>query len=91
MCIRDRGTVMHDPPRHLFYSDRANQRDMLRRTGLQELHFAVREAAWPFPESLSEARTAGLFAKYVIAAISIPISRLVPGWGNTFLYLGRRA
>ena len=79
-----------DPPRHIFYSDRHNQRDLFAKAGFEELHFALKECAWPYPEKWSKCKSAGLKLKFLFAKCSMGISFLNPYWGNTFLYLGRK-
>jgi SAM-dependent methyltransferase len=82
--------LFHEPPRHIFYSDHRNQRDLFVMAGFEELHFEVREFAWPFPESWSACRSAGDRMKYLLARGSMALCALVPRWGNTFLYVGRK-
>ena len=84
------GRLAAHPPFHVFFANRDNQRRFFARVPLDEHHFAVTERGWPFPERLADVSSVGGFAKYVIARASMTLSGRVPGWGNTFIYAGRK-
>jgi len=78
------------PPTHIFFANSKNQREFFRNHSLEELHFEIKEYEWPFPESLAECKGPGGFLKYAAAKFSLLASRLNKGWGNTFIYVGRK-
>ncbi len=82
--------VMEHNPTHMFFSDRSNQQKMVANKGVVQVHFSVREAAWPFPDKISLANGFGSFCKAIIAKISIMMSKVFTSFGNTFIYVGRK-
>ena len=87
--IQNKWLVYHSPT-HMFFSNSKNQQKMLEHNKIEQLHFSVKEEAWPFPEKVSLFNGIGNFIKGLIARISMIISKLNPNWGNTFIYVGRR-
>lgn len=81
-------TVTHTPT-HIFMSDRKNQRQFFNKFNLEEVHFEIIENAWPFPETFNQFEGIGSKLKWIIAKLSIFISRLFKNkLGNTFMYAG---
>lgn len=76
-------------PTHIVFTNRQNQKKFFNDLNLQQVHFELSEAEWPFPPSLSEAK--GMVSKlnFVIAKISMALKKLNSNWGNTFIYLGK--
>ncbi len=77
-------------PTHMFFSNRKNQRAFFENFDLEELHFNIREAEWPYPASIAGSIGIGGKIKATIAKISILISSFNNNWGNTFIYVGRK-
>lgn len=71
-------------PLHLFFSNRFNQKQFFERAGLKVDYFEVNDQMWPFPETYKEAK--GFYGKnfFLLAKVSLMISRLYPKWGTTF-------
>ena len=82
--------VVNHPPTHQFFSNSNNQQKFFKQFTLNELHFEITEASWPFPSSIKEAEGTGNKIKSIIAKFSILISSLNKNWGNTFIYVGRK-
>ncbi len=88
--IRPHRTVT-DPPYHILLSDARNQRQFFKDCGLTELHFAIAEDPWPFPVSLREAKGLQHKISWLIAKLSLSVTRLIgKGWGNIFIYAGKK-
>lgn len=82
--------VTSDPPYHVFFSNHRNQVGFFNSMGLEQLEYITREDAWPYTSRISEVKSIGSLFKYVLAKLSKFICLLVPGSGNTFLYVGRK-
>jgi 2-polyprenyl-3-methyl-5-hydroxy-6-metoxy-1,4-benzoquinol methylase len=82
--------VTNHAPTHIFFSNYNNQKLFLESMGLTTTHYLISENAWPFPESIKQVDSLGKFIKYIIGRISIALSKIVPNYGNTFLYVGRK-
>ena len=74
----------------MFFSNRKNQRGFFKNFDLEELHFNIREAEWPYPTSISRAQGLVGKLKAIIAKLSIVLSSLNKNWGNTFIYVGKK-
>jgi 2-polyprenyl-3-methyl-5-hydroxy-6-metoxy-1,4-benzoquinol methylase len=83
--------VASHPPTHIFFANSTNQRNFFKNFPLQELHYELAESEWPFPEKWEEVKGIGSAFKFVIAKFSISIKPLSKNWGNTFIYIGRKA
>jgi 2-polyprenyl-3-methyl-5-hydroxy-6-metoxy-1,4-benzoquinol methylase len=81
--------VSHTPT-HIFFTNAKNQRDFFKRFPLEEIHFDITEAPWPYPNSWGEAQGVGGKVKALIAQFSMMVSKLFNNWGNTFIYVGRK-
>ncbi len=83
--------VVSHPPTHIFFANSTNQRNFFKNYSLQELHFELAESEWPFPEKWEEAKGIGGVFKFLVAKISMALKPLSKNWGNTFIYVGRKA
>ena len=77
-------------PTHIFFSNSNNQLRFFERAGLKTILFEVHENAWPYPESINEVKSVGMFIKYIIGLKSKFIGLFLPKYGNTFLYVGQK-
>lgn len=87
LALRPGATSSH-PPTHLTFTTRSSQRAFFSGLGLRELHFSVVDNVWPYPRRWRDATGPVGKAKWCIGAASRGVSRLVPGLGNAFFYLG---
>jgi 2-polyprenyl-3-methyl-5-hydroxy-6-metoxy-1,4-benzoquinol methylase len=78
-------------PTHIFFSNRSNQLNLFKALSFQTIEYTVTERAWPYPYKLADVKSLGGFLKWTIAKISILISLIIPPWGNTFFYAGRKS
>lgn len=84
--------VVFYPPYHIFFSNAKNQRQFFNDCGLLETHFNISESAWPFPESIKEAKGIKNKLMAIIAKGSIAITKTIGknrNWGNVFIYTGK--
>ena len=77
-------------PRHIFYSNKKNQKSFLEHCGLETLDYNVFESSWPFPRNPSQCKTVRQKIMYHIANLSIQLSKSNRNWGNIFLYIGKQ-
>jgi 2-polyprenyl-3-methyl-5-hydroxy-6-metoxy-1,4-benzoquinol methylase len=77
-------------PTHIFFSNYKNQLDFFESMGMRTEKYILKENAWPYPEKLSQVNSISSFVKHVFAKCSILMSYLLPDYGNTFLYVGRK-
>ena len=77
-------------PTHIFFSNRKNQRSFFKQFEIEELHFNIDEAEWPYPQSIKNAYGIGEKTKAIIAKISILLSSLFKNQGNIFIYVGKK-
>lgn len=82
--------ISHHAPTHTVYTNRQNQRQMLKMAGFKHIHYHVHEFPWPFPEYLHQVKSVKQALMFIFGKASVMISALIPGWGNTFLYLGKK-
>ncbi len=87
--INSNYTTSH-PPTHIIFSDVQNQLRFFEQFSLKTEYYRVVENCWPYPEKINEIRSPGSLLKYFIGKLSIFISWFIPGYGNTFLYVGRK-
>ncbi|MDX1903173.1 MAG: class I SAM-dependent methyltransferase [Thermonemataceae bacterium] len=80
----------HHVPYHIFYANAKNQKVFLERLGLQTLSYQIEEQPWPFPASWQGAQGFKNKVLYLIARLSISLSKLNSNWGNIFIYIGRK-
>lgn len=82
--------IANHTPTHIVFTNRQNQKDFFLEQGLQLLHWNISEAEWPFPSTFESAK--GLVGKinFLIARLSMLLSKSNPRWGNTFIYLGQK-
>jgi 2-polyprenyl-3-methyl-5-hydroxy-6-metoxy-1,4-benzoquinol methylase len=81
--------VRHYTPYHITFSNNKNQLQLFKKLKFDTYFWHVYEAPWPYPDRL----TKSLFGncKYIIAKVSIALSRVLPlPWGNRFVYVGRK-
>lgn len=78
------------PPTHIFYSNNKNQLEFFKTLKLETLRYTIVENSWPYPESLKQIKSFGLLLKFIVAFISKLLANFYPGYGNTFLYVGRK-
>ena len=82
--------LLPDPPYHIFFSDRKNQQQFFADCGLKQVHFEVKEDAWPFPPTLAQAKGFTQKLNAIVAKISMATSRFFRrSAGNTFIYAGQ--
>ena len=77
-------------PTHIFFSDHSNQLEFFESFGMRTETFILMENGWPYPEKFDQVNSLGTFVKYVLAKCSVIMSYLIPNYGNTFLYVGRK-
>lgn len=80
----------NDAPAHIFYSNVINQQKLFVDVGLEKQMMVVIEKEWPMPYTISDAKDLAGYFKYFIGKFSIFISNLVPNYGNTFMYVGKK-
>jgi SAM-dependent methyltransferase len=79
-------------PYHVILATRAGQRTFFERMGLEELEYAVHEAAWPAPARLTSAvvKQPRSLALYALRRASQLTSMACPNrFGNRYFYAGR--
>lgn len=89
VSLQKKWKVYHSPT-HMFFSNKKNQQRMLEHDKIEQLHFSIKEEAWPFPEKISFSNGIGDFIKGLIARLSMFSSKFNSNWGNTFIYVGRK-
>ncbi len=77
-------------PTHLFFSNYQNQLDFFTKFNLKLIEYRISDNPWPFPETIRQVKGLGDFIKFAIGFISRFTSKIIPKWGNTFLYVGRK-
>lgn len=77
-------------PTHIFFSNKKNQLNFFKKFELKTLEYYAKENTWPYPEKIKDAKTVGLLFKYMIGKLSIFLSLIIPNYGNTFLYVGKK-
>ncbi len=83
-----RGEGCH-APLHLLFTNRSNQRRALESLGVRDvLRFEVTDTGWPMPRDRTEIRSRLDLIKYGVGRASVGLSRVVPGSGNRFLFIG---
>jgi len=78
------------PPVHIFFSNYDNQKRFFEQNGLITEYYKTVENSWPYPENVSQINSPGALIKFLIAKLSTLISFVVPKYGNTFIYVGRK-
>lgn len=77
------------PPTHLVLTDRANQLRALQSLGpLTTIRYDIFETPWPMPAERATLKGVRDYAKYGIGQLSVRVSKLLPGWGNRFVFVG---
>ncbi len=89
MVLQPNRRVEHTPT-HIIFTNRKNQLEIFKQFGFKTIEFKVQESAWPFPTKFSNANGIVQKLNVIIARISIAFSKVMPKWGNTFLYLGQK-
>ncbi|MFT6166284.1 MAG: 2-polyprenyl-3-methyl-5-hydroxy-6-metoxy-1,4-benzoquinol methylase [Vicingaceae bacterium] len=81
--------VARHTPTHIVFTNKENQLTFFKDLNLEQVHFNISEAEWPFPSSFASA--SGTIGKinYIIAQISILVSGWNKNFGNTFIYIGK--
>lgn len=77
-------------PTHIFFSDHRNQLSFFESFGIRTETFVLMENGWPYPERFDQVNSMGTFMKYLLAKCSMMMAYLIPNYGNTFLYVGRK-
>lgn len=78
------------PPTHITYSNYVNQKLFFESFGLETVKYRSIENSWPYPETFSNIKSLADFVKFIIARISSFIAYIIPHFGNTFIYVGRK-
>ncbi|HEX8515669.1 MAG TPA: class I SAM-dependent methyltransferase [Bacteroidia bacterium] len=84
------GYIADHTPTHITFTNSTNQLRFFSQFELLPLEFKTQESPWPYPNSFSSASGVGGKVKALIAKISIFVSSSFTGWGNTFIYVGRK-
>jgi 2-polyprenyl-3-methyl-5-hydroxy-6-metoxy-1,4-benzoquinol methylase len=77
-------------PTHIVYTNRKNQLEFFKSLGFEMVEYKISEFPWPFPEYLNQVNSLKQYFMFIFGKLSRVISAIVPGWGNTFLYLGKK-
>jgi SAM-dependent methyltransferase len=77
-------------PTHIFFSNHLNQLNFFKSHNLQTEYYKIAENTWPYPEKISEVKSAGDLVKYFIGQCSRFMSLFISNFGNTFIYVGRK-
>jgi len=83
-------SVSTHAPTHIVYTNKDNQMKVFRSLGYESIEYKITEFPWPFPEHFAQVKSLKLFVMFVFGKFSVLASSIVPGWGNTFLYLGKK-
>jgi 2-polyprenyl-3-methyl-5-hydroxy-6-metoxy-1,4-benzoquinol methylase len=83
------GSLGSHIPGHIIFTNAQNQVRFFESAGFKKAEYHVIEISWPFPASLKEAKNVKLLFTYMVAEVSKLLSRLIPKWGNYFIYLGK--
>lgn len=75
---------------HIFFANRENQHMLFKNLDLETLSFEIKENAWPYPETWNSCNSLSMKVKFILAKFSMLTSKLIPVWGNTFIYVGRK-
>ena len=77
-------------PMHVTFTTARGQQAFFRQLGLQQQAFGLAEQAYPLPKpSMLNWRSPRSVVTVGLAQLSLSLSKLVPGWGNVFHYVGR--
>lgn len=76
-------------PYHISFSNMKNQLQLFESSGFETLKYKIFETPWPYPSVAG--KSVGVTIKYLIAKLSIAISKAFPflKQGNRFIYIGR--
>ncbi|MBV6484724.1 MAG: hypothetical protein KFKLKKLM_01235 [Flavobacteriales bacterium] len=80
--------VTHTPT-HVLYSNRKNQEEFFKKIGLTTFYYKIDEINWPFPMSFKECNSLKKMLLFLIASVSVKFGKVIPSWGNVFLYIGK--
>lgn len=82
--------IAYHTPTHIVFTNKRNQLTFFKDLNLEQKHFNITEAEWPFPNSFASA--SGIIGKinYTLARISMLVSGWNKNFGNTFIYLGKK-
>ena len=76
------------PPYHLVFTNRTNQRAALESLGVRTLLYELDTSPWPMPVDRGSVSSLRDAAKYALGQLSVTVSKLIPGWGNRFVFVG---
>lgn len=82
--------VADGAPYHTFLANKKNQLNFFNLMGYSTFLMEIYEAAWPFPEKLTEAKSFKLMVQYIVAKMSLTIAKVFRQLGNRFYYLGKK-
>lgn len=85
----DQSYIANHKPTHITFANKKNQLAFFNSLGLETVEFKIREAEWPFPNSMKNANGMVQKLNFIIARISMFFGQLIPAWGNTFIYVGK--
>ncbi len=77
-------------PYHTFLASKRNQLNFFNRMGYSTFFMEIYETAWPFPDKLANAKGFKLKVQFVVAKISLAVSKVFSQFGNRFYYLGKK-
>jgi SAM-dependent methyltransferase len=84
------GKTATHAPTHVFQANRHNQLQLFQQSGLVTQKLFLQEQPWPFPYSWSKGDAPSRLLLVVVARISVALGPLIPGSGNTFVYIGSK-
>lgn len=83
-----RNPMNHYAPQHITFTDKNSQLNFFEKNGLQTIRIKTVEQMFPLP-SEPDIRSPKKFMMFLIGRLSIVITKLIPGWGNVFHYVGK--
>jgi hypothetical protein len=86
-CFKGKRTVSYEP-QHFTFTNRKSQIRFFESCNLDTLRYKIIEQAFPLPETCSPFRVQ-TFIAYLVSKVSIAASKITPGWGNVFHYVGK--
>lgn len=82
--------VVDGAPYHTFLANKKNQLNFFKSMGYSTFLMEIYEAAWPFPDKLSDANSFKLKVEYMVAQLSLSAAKIFSQFGNRFYYLGKK-
>lgn len=84
-----RTTAKHVPT-HVLMANKRNQLQFFKNVGLSTTYFRLNEQPWPFPYFWKIGEAPSKLLLVVVARVSVFLQPFIPGYGNTFVYIGRK-